>query len=122
MAGGYSRDPNRNYDNIKQLYDAGLTLALGTDILGYPLEFGQNAIELEVYVKKIGVTPQEAIKIGTLNGAKAMGRNDFGTIESGKIADIIIAKGNPMDKIEILKDPNNIKCVIKDGTILKNTL
>jgi len=122
MANGYHRDPSKSLDNIKQLYDAGLTLALGTDILGYPLGFEHNAIEFEAYVKKIGVTPQEAIKIGTLNCAKAMGRNDIGTIEPGKIADIIAVKGNIMDRIDILQNANNIKCVIKDGAILKNTL
>lgn len=122
MSGGYTRDPSRSFDNIRKLYDAGLTLALGTDTLGYPMEFGQNAKELEVYVKKIGVDPIDAIKIGTLNCAKAMGIKELGTIEQGKFADIIAINGDPLDDIKILQDVNKINLVLKNGEVLKNSL
>jgi imidazolonepropionase-like amidohydrolase len=122
MSGSYKMDPDRSFDNIKKLHEAGVTLALGTDTLGYPLKFGDNALEFEVYVNKMGLNEIEAIKIGTLNGAKAMGIKDLGTLEKGKIADIIGVNENPIDDIRCLQKKENIKLVMKEGKILKNKL
>ena len=70
----------------------------------------------------MGLTPLEAITIGTLNGAKAMGRTDLGTIETGKLADIIAIEGNPLDNIKALHEAKNIKMVMKGGDVLKDTM
>ena len=119
------REPSRIaanvFDDTKRLYDSGLTLAVGTDASGPPA-FGENSLELVLYVEKMGLTPLEAITIGTLNGAKAMGRTDLGTIETGKLADIIAIEGNPLDNIKALHEAKNIKMVMKGGDVLKDTM
>ncbi|TFH13877.1 amidohydrolase family protein, partial [Candidatus Bathyarchaeota archaeon] len=109
--------------NIKTLYDAGLTLAVGTDTMGGIFPFGGSSEELVLYVENVGWTPIEAITIGTLNGAKIMGReHQQGTLESGKDADLILVSKDPLDDIHVLQDITNIKLVLKDGKMVKNIL
>ena len=111
------------FSNIRKLYDAGLTLAVGTDTMGGLFPFGANAEELTLYVEKVGLTPLEAITIGTLNGAKIMGKEDqLGTNEPNKIADLILVSKDPLSDIKCLQDKENIKLVIKGGKIVKNIL
>jgi imidazolonepropionase-like amidohydrolase len=111
------------YDDIRRLHDAGLTLAVGTDTMGGMMPFGGSALELELYVEGVGVSPMEAIRIGTLNGAKVMGKEEtLGTLEPGKLADIIAVGVNPLDDIKSLQEKENIKLVMKGGEVLKNLL
>ena len=51
-------------------------MAVGTDTMGGIFPFGGSAYELELYVEKVGLSPIDAIKIGTLNGIKVMGLED----------------------------------------------
>ena len=60
-----------------------------------------------------GFTPLEAIKIASLNGAKFLGEDSrIGSIASGKMADLMVVKGNPAAKIS---DINNVEIVFKNG-------
>ena len=111
------------FTNIRKLYDAGLTLAMGTDTMGGIFPFGGSAEELVLYVEKVGISPLEAIKIGTINGAKVMGRKrEQGTLEAGKYADLMLISKDPLDNITALQDVENIKLVMRHGKIVKNTL
>jgi len=111
------------FENIRKLYDAGLTLAVGTDTMGGIFPFGESAEELELYVEKVGLTHLEAITIGTLNGAKVMGLEaSQGTIEPGKQADLFLIKGDPLENIRLLRDKESIKLVLKAGKVVKNIL
>lgn len=105
--------------NIARLREAGATLAAATDFGGSKLmKMGTNALELELLVKHCGFTPMDAIVSATLNGAKACGLEDrIGTIEKGKLADIIIVDGDPLKDIKILQNLDRIKMVIKEGVI-----
>ena len=105
--------------NIARLYRAGLTIASATDFCGSPLlKHGDNAMELELLVKHCGFRPMDAIVAATQNGAKACGlENQIGTIEKGKLADIIIVDGNPVKDIRVLQDKRKIKMVMKEGKI-----
>jgi imidazolonepropionase-like amidohydrolase len=108
--------------NIARLYKAGLTIASATDFCGSPLlKQGDNAMELELLVKHCGFKPMDAIIAATRNGAKACGlENEIGTIEKGKLADIIIVDGNPVKDIKVLQDKSKIKMVMKEGKIEAN--
>lgn len=93
---------------------AGGLLVVGTDPTGYGGVVAgfsnQRAIELLV---EAGFTPEEAISIGTLNGAKYLGLDDtIGTIEVGKVADLVLVGGNPSENIQ---DVRNVEFVYKDG-------
>lgn len=68
--------------------------------------------ELQLLVEA-GFTPVEAIRIGTANGARYLGRLDrIGTIEAGKQADLVVLKGDPTRRIA---DVENVEIVFKDG-------
>jgi imidazolonepropionase-like amidohydrolase len=80
------------------------------------LKHGDNAMELELLVKHCGFKPMDAIVAATRNGAKACGlENEIGTIEKGKMGDIIIVDGDPVKDIKVLQDKNKIKMVMKEG-------
>ncbi len=67
---------------------------------------------------ELGMSSMEAILTATKNASEAIGLEDkIGTIEKGKLADILIVEGNPLDDIKILESEENIKLVMKEGRI-----
>jgi imidazolonepropionase-like amidohydrolase len=101
--------------NAKKAIAAHIKIALGTDAAVYP--HGLNAHELEVYVEQFGMSPLAAIQTGTLNAADLMGWSDkVGVLESGKWADIIAVKGDPLRDIKLLQ---HVSFVMKSGVVYK---
>jgi enamidase len=93
---------------------AGGLLVAGTDPTGgggvIPGYSNQHALEL---LAESGFTPLEAIRIGTLNGAKYLGRADrVGSIAQGKQADLVVVAGDPSSRIG---DVRNVQLVFKQG-------
>jgi len=96
-------------------YKKGVNIMFGTDAGVFP--HGENSREFG-YMVEAGMKPMEAIKSATSIPAKVMG--DFGkvgSLEQGKLADIVAVEGNPLQKIEVLE---NISFVMKDGVVYKN--
>jgi len=106
-------------ESYKKIHKVGAILAVGTDYNGSPLlPFGKNAIELELLVKHCDFTPMDAIVAATRNGARACFMGDkTGTIEAGKLADIIVVDGNPLADIKLLQDVEKIKIVMLEGKV-----
>jgi imidazolonepropionase-like amidohydrolase len=98
---------------VKMLYDRGVLIMSGSDIPNFGLVPGISLHhELEL-LADAGIPPLEVIKIGTKNGAEALGILDYvGTIEDGKQADIIILDANPISNI---RNIGAIEGVIEDG-------
>ncbi len=88
--------------NTAKLHAAGVTLGLGTDTGGMNggqfFGFGTH-IELELLVTQVGLTPMQALTIGTRNSAAILGLNQLGTVAPGKSADFIVLDANPLDNI-----------------------
>jgi imidazolonepropionase-like amidohydrolase len=71
----------------------------------------------------VGLEPIDALRIATINGAKVMGMEDqLGTLEKGKLADIVAVDGDLLDDIKVLQDSSKIKLVLKEGSVLKSLL
>jgi imidazolonepropionase-like amidohydrolase len=103
-------------ESFKRVHQAGVKIAMGTD-MGLDPEMGTNAEELEIYVK-FGMTPIEAIQTATKNAAEALWLgDDVGTLEAGKLADVVAVEGNPAKDISVLREKQKIKMVMKEGTI-----
>ena len=105
---------------LKKLHSQGVNVALGTDSGAPGVVIGKAVHkELELMVEA-GLSPMDAIVAGTKNAAENLGRrSDLGTIEEGKLADMIVVSGGP------LKDISKTRCislVMKDGKILVNRL
>ncbi|MDX2302707.1 MAG: amidohydrolase family protein [Microscillaceae bacterium] len=95
-------------------YKAGVKIAFGTDT-GVSAH-GDNAKEFGFMVSA-GMPPMLAIKSATMEAAKLLRiENTLGSIEQGKLADIVGVKGNPLDQITVLE---NISFVMKDGKMYK---
>jgi len=106
-------------DSYKRMRKAGAILAAATDNNGSPLRpLTKSAWELELLVKYCDFTPMEAIVAATKNGAMACFMGDkTGTIEPGKLADIIVVDGNPLADIKLLQDVDKIKLVMLEGKV-----
>jgi imidazolonepropionase-like amidohydrolase len=95
-------------------YKAGVKIAFGTDS-GVSIH-GYNAYEF-VYMVEAGMPAMEAIKSATITPAEIMGtQKEIGTIEAGKIADIIATDGNPLQDIKMMR---KVSFVMKDGVVYK---
>jgi imidazolonepropionase-like amidohydrolase len=103
------------YKNLQLGIRKGLKIAVGTDYVGW--EANYSAREFAELVK-IGMTPMQAIQAGTKVNAELLRKEkEIGTIEVGKLADIIAVKGDPLKDISELQ---RVKFVMKDGVIIKN--
>lgn len=86
--------------NLKKVFDAGVPIVLGTDSGFFGVFIGVSTqIELELLVEA-GLTPGDALRAATINAARMIDREkDFGTIEPGKLADLVILDADPLADI-----------------------
>jgi len=103
--------------SLGQWIEAGAVMGMGTDS-GTPMNFHTEALwrELKAHVD-LGMTPMEAIVAATRVNARILGlADDLGTIEPGKIADIVVVRGDPRFIITALDDP---ELVVKEGKVYR---
>ena len=102
---------------LKQFIESGAVLGMGTDS-GTPLNFHTEALwrEIKAHVD-MGMAPARALAAATRINASILGKaRDLGTIEPGKLADIIVVRGNPLFDIQAL---GSVEVVVKGGVIYK---
>jgi imidazolonepropionase-like amidohydrolase len=101
---------------VKQFIESGAVMGMGTDS-GTPMNFHTEALwrEIKVHVD-MGMTPLRAISAATRVNAQLMGRRETGSIEPGKLADVIVVRGNPLFDIVAL---SNVETVVKGGVVYK---
>src|SRR3954447_2372590 len=106
--------------SIRRALDIGVRVVAGTDAGGHG--HPANAGELECLVKA-GMTPMQALQAATGWAAECLGREaDLGTVEPGKLADLVVVAGDPLADISVLRDPARIALVIKDGEVVTNRM
>jgi len=101
--------------NLKQLSDAGVRIVLGTDTVG-STSSGSNTISEAELMVEAGMSPAQVIQAGTRTAAEHLGKgDDLGTLEAGKLADLIIVEGDPLESISVLRTP---WVVMKGGQVM----
>ncbi|KYG83353.1 amidohydrolase family protein [Roseivirga echinicomitans] len=99
---------------FSKAYKRGVKIAFGTDAGVFP--HGDNGKEF-IYMVKAGMKPMEVIKAATMTASQLLRiESQYGSIESGKMADIIAVEGDPIQDVSTMTD---VKFVMKDGKVYK---
>ena len=107
-----------HYESFDLAHRAGVKIAMGTDAATPFNRHGENALELQLMVEA-GLTPMEAIVAATRTGAEVLGLADqVGTVEPGKLADLLVVAADPWADVSVLQDKQKIEGVIKGGQIV----
>ncbi len=100
-------------ESMHQALAAGVKVVAGTDAGGYV--HGDNAREVELLVER-GMSNMQAIQAATGWAAECVGlEKDIGTVQPGKLADLLVLDGDPLKDISVLRDQGRFKLVIKAG-------
>lgn len=101
--------------NLKRIAEAGIPVAMGTDA-GNPMTLHGPSVHAEMEaMQAAGLTPAQVLTASTRGGARAMGREkDFGTVEKGKLADLLIVAGDPLADIANLR---KVRYVVRGGVV-----
>jgi imidazolonepropionase-like amidohydrolase len=111
--------------SLRTANEMGVRIASSTDYSGSGSIGGRsmginNSFNLELLVRA-GLSPMDALVAATKRGAEAMRmERELGTLEKGKLADLVVIDGNPLDDIKILQSLEKINLVMKDGQIVIN--
>lgn len=110
-------------DNIKTIdmaRKAGVRIAFGTDYSNSKNSpYKELGREFEA-MTRAGMTNMEAIKAGTINAAHLMLMEDqISSVEAGKLADLVIVQGNPLEDINVLTSADYVHLVMQSGAIVK---
>ena len=101
-------------ESIQKALELGVRVVAGTDAGGY--EHYINAQELQWLVEHGGMTNAQAIVSATGWGAECLGlEKDIGTVEPGKLADLVVIEGDPLLDITLLQDQSRVRVVMKGG-------
>ncbi len=107
-------------ESIAKAYKAGVKIVMGTDSAVTP--HGENLRELGLMVD-IGMNPMETIVSSTSLAAECLGWEEhLGSLEPGKLADLIVTKPDPLKDIHSLENRDNIWLVMKDGVVYKDLM
>ncbi len=109
---------NRGQDNLQRFVEAGGRVALGNDA-GYlaGIEMGMPLREIQA-MHDAGMTPMQIIVAATRDAAYVCRRADLlGTLEAGKVADVLVVNGDPLRDLEALGD---VQLVIHDGALIRD--
>lgn len=101
--------------NLRRVRDAGITIAMGTDA-GNPLTLHGPSVYAEMEaMQAAGLTPMQVLVASTRGGSEAMGRQkDFGTVEAGKVADLLILGADPTRDVAAFRQ---LRAVVRGGTV-----
>jgi imidazolonepropionase-like amidohydrolase len=106
--------PTVAQQNLKKLWDAGITIDMGTDAGNVGTVHGPSVFREMALMRDAGLTPLEVLRSATTNGALAMGRSDLGAIAPGKLADVVLLDADPLADVANFSHAEH---VIKGGVV-----
>jgi len=100
---------------VRRALELGVPIAAGTDAGGHG--HPRNALELG-YLVEAGLTRMQAVQAATQWAAQCLGLDgELGTLEAGRLADLIVVDGNPLEDVKVLLEPRRIEMVFKGGAV-----
>lgn len=119
------RSYEAHYRSLEMARKAHITVGVGCDFLGdaaFGCPYSEARLELE-RLCVAGYTPMEVITMATKVNARLLQMEDqLGTLETGKLADVLLVEGRPDEDIRVLRRSDHVKLVVQDGRIVKNAM
>ena len=119
------RSYEAHYRSLEMARKAHITVGVGCDFLGDAASgcpYSEATLELE-RLCVAGYTPMEVITMATKVNARLLQMEDqLGTLETGKLADVLLVEGRPDEDIRVLRRSDHVKLVVQDGRIVKNAM
>ena len=120
---GHQETLEAGAESCRKVLKAGGTMGLGGDYGFGWTPHGTYAQELTFFVNYVGFTPLQTITCATLGGAKMMGRaHELGTLEKGKLADVLVVDGDVLKDISILENRDKLLAVMQGGVVKAGTV
>lgn len=115
---GHQETLDGGAESARMILKAGGRLGMGGDYGFAWNPHGDYAKELSFFVKFVGLSPLEVVKCATRTGAEIMGRgHEFGTLEAGKLADVLVVDGDVAADISVLEDRRRFVAVMQGGVV-----
>ncbi len=117
---GYERELEAACNSMKAMLRRGIRVLPGGDYGFAWAPHGENAKDLEYFVKYLGMTPMETLVSCTKWGGEMMMMGkELGLIKEGYLADLLLVDGDPLSNLSILQNPSKLLAIIKDGQFHK---
>ena len=117
---GYELELEAAVNSMKKMLKRGIRVLPGGDYGFAWAPHGENARDLEYFVKLLGMTPMEAIISATRWGGQIMMRGkELGEIKEGYLADLLLVDGDPLSNIALLQNRDKLLAIMKDGVFCK---
>ena len=118
----FRRDLDKAVKNLSYAHRNGVKMMCGTDTGFAVTPYGEwHAREPELFVKLLGMSPLEAITCATRNSAVTVDGGNLGTLETGKLADLLVVDGDPLAEIRILQDRERLHAIYLGGQAIDRT-
>lgn len=118
---GYVRELETAIETLKKMYKRGIKILPGGDYGFAWMPHGTNAMDLEYFVKYIGMSTKDALLAATCEGGKMMLRpHELGQIRPGYLADLLLVDGDPLVDISILQKRDRLLAIMQDGKFHKS--
>lgn len=99
----------------------GIRVVVGGDYGFAVTPMGQNARDIEHFVRYFGYSPVEALQCATVIGAQLMGLGEeLGKVKEGYLADLLLVNGDPTKDVSIVQHRENFAMIMKDGELFKD--
>jgi len=123
VVANHNRTHEHHVAAIRKAYDSGVTIVAGSDsgLANFPQ--GGGLEEICAYVEKVGMSEAAALRSATRDATRVIGFGDeTGTLEAGKLADLVVLRGDPLADIRVLTDDDAREAVLQGGRVVAGEL